>query len=68
MRHLIKSVVLSFTLCGSAASAEPIQQPTSSGPPPSHDAPIILAEQKFGEIAKVRVDRAGRICPRAGPA
>lgn len=59
MRHLIKSVVFGFSVL--AASAAPAQRPTSSEPLPSHDAPIILAEQKFGEIAKVKVDRAGRI-------
>ena len=61
MRHLIKSVVLSFSFGVLAASAEPIQKPSSSEPPPSHEAPIFLAEQKLGEIAKVKVDRAGRI-------
>jgi hypothetical protein len=59
VRHLIKSVVFSFSVL--AASAAPGQRPTSSEPLPSRDAPIILAEQKFGEIAKVKVDRAGRI-------
>ena len=61
MCRLIKSVVVSFTLWGFAAGAEAIQKPTSSEPPPSHEAPIFLAEQKLGEIAKVKVDRAGRI-------
>jgi len=61
VRHPIKSVVFSFSFGVLAASAAPAQRPTSSEPLPSHDAPIILAEQKFGEIAKVKVDRAGRI-------
>ena len=59
MRHLIKSVVLSVIVL--AASAEPIWKPTSSESPPSHDASIVLAGREFGEIAKVKVDRAGRI-------
>ena len=61
MRHLITSVVFSFSFGVLASSAAPAQRPTSSKPLPSHNAPIILAEQKFGEIAKVKVDRAGRI-------
>ena len=61
VRHLIKSAVVTFTLCGFAASAELIQKATSSKPPPSPESPIFLAEQKVGEIAKVKVDRAGRI-------
>jgi hypothetical protein len=59
VRRLIKSVVLSVIVL--AARAEPTQKPTSSESPPSHEAPIILTEQKIGEIAKVKVDRAGRI-------
>lgn len=61
MRRLVKSAVLSFGFGVLAASAAPAQRPTSFEPLPSHDAPIILAEQTFGEIAKVKVDRAGRI-------
>ena len=62
MHHLTNSVVVfSFTLWGFAAGAEAMQAPARSEAPSSYDAPIILAEQKFGEIAKVKVDRAGRI-------
>ena len=62
MHHLTNSVVVfSFTLWGFAAGAEAMQAPVRSEAPSSHDAPIILAEQKLGEIAKVKVDRAGRI-------
>jgi hypothetical protein len=62
VHHLTNSVVVfSFTLWGFAAGAEAMQAPARSEAPSSYDAPIILAEQKFGEIAKVKVDRAGRI-------
>jgi hypothetical protein len=62
VHHLTNSVVVfSFTLWGFAAGAEAMQAPARSEAPSSHDAPIILAEQKLGEIAKVKVDRAGRI-------
>jgi len=61
VRHLIKSVVFSFGFGVLAASAAPAQRPTGSEPPPSHEAPIILAGREFGEVAKVKVDRAGRI-------
>ena len=61
MRHLIKSVVFSVSFGVLATSAALAQRPASSEPLSSHDVPIILAEQKLGEIAKVKVDRAGRI-------
>ena len=61
MRHLINSVVVSFTLCGFAAGAEAIQTPARSEASPSYDASIVLAGREFGEVAKVKVDRAGRI-------
>ena len=61
MRRPIKSVVVSFTLWGFAAGAEAIQKPARSETSPSYDASIILAGREFGEIAKVKVDRAGRI-------
>jgi hypothetical protein len=61
VRHLISSVVVSFTLCGFAAGAEAIQTPAKSEASPSYDASIVLAGREFGEIAKVKVDRAGRI-------
>ena len=61
MRHLIKSVVVSFTLWGFAAATEAIQKPARSEASPSYDASIVLAGREFGEIAKVKVDRAGRI-------
>lgn len=66
VRDLIRSVVLGFTVYVSAAGAEPIWNPTSSEPSPSPDTPILLAEQKLGEIAKVKVDRAGRIYLNGG--
>jgi len=61
VRHLIKSVVFSVSFGVLATSAALAQRPASSEPLSSHDVPIILAEQKLGEIAKVKVDRAGRI-------
>ena len=61
MRHLIKSVVVSFTLWGFAAGADAMQTPARAQASPSDDASIILAGREFGEIAKVKVDRAGRI-------
>ena len=61
MRNLINSVVVSFTLWGFAAGVEAIQTPARSEASPSYDASIVLAGREFGEIAKVKVDRAGRI-------
>jgi hypothetical protein len=61
VRHLINSVVVSFTLWGFAAGAETMQTPARSEASPSYDASIILAGREVGEIAKVKVDRAGRI-------
>lgn len=61
MRHLVMSVVVSLTLWGFAAGAEAIQKPARSEASPSYDASIILIGREFGEIAKVKVDRAGRI-------
>jgi len=61
VRHLINSVVFSFTLWGFAAGAEAIQTPARFEASPSYDASIVLAGREFGEIAKVKVDRAGRI-------
>jgi len=59
VRRLIKSVFLSVIVL--AASAEAIQTPARSEASPSYDASIILAGREVGEIAKVKVDRAGRI-------
>ena len=61
MRHLINSFVVSFTLWGFGAGAETMQTPARSEASPSYDASIILAGREVGEIAKVKVDRAGRI-------
>ena len=61
MHRLINSVVVSFTLWGFAAGAEAMQTPARSEASPSYDASIILAGREVGEIAKVKVDRAGRI-------
>ena len=61
MRNLTNSVVVSFTLWGFAAGAEAMQTPARSVASPSYDACIVLAGREFGEIAKVKVDRAGRI-------
>src|SRR3972149_15997 len=61
VHRLINSVVVSFTLWGFAAGAEARQPPARSEASPSYDASIILAGREFGEIAKVKVDRAGRI-------
>jgi len=61
VRNLINSVVVSFTLWGFAAGVEAIQTPARSEASPSYDASIVLAGREFGEIAKVKVDRAGRI-------
>jgi hypothetical protein len=61
VRHLINSVVVSFTLWGFAAGAETMQTPARSEASPSYETPIILAGREVGEIAKVKVDRAGRI-------
>ena len=61
MRDLIRTVVLGFTVYVSAAGAETMQTPARSEASPSYDVSIILAGQEVGEIAKVEVDRAGRI-------
>lgn len=61
MRHFINSFVVSFTLCGFTAGAETMQAPARSEASPSYDASIVLAGREVGEIAKVKVDRAGRI-------
>src|SRR3989337_848477 len=62
VRHLTNSVVaFSFTLWGFAAGAEAIQKPARSEASPSYNASIVLAGREVGEIAKVKVDRAGRI-------
>jgi hypothetical protein len=61
VRDLIRTVVLGFTVYVSAAGAETMQTPARSEASPSYDVSIILAGQEVGEIAKVKVDRAGRI-------
>jgi len=61
VRHPINSFVVSFTLWGFAAGAETMQTSARSEASPSYDASIILAGREVGEIAKVKVDRAGRI-------
>ena len=61
MRDLIRTVVLGFTVYVSAAGAETMQTPARSEASPSYDVSIILAGREVGEIAKVEVDRAGRI-------
>jgi len=61
VRDLIRTVVLGFTVYVSAAGAETMQTPARSEASPSYDVSIILAGREVGEIAKVEVDRAGRI-------